>query len=198
MNHPKRKLKINMIDLESAFEFHDPTMEFSYFLDLETGEVEKLPLEHPDPGQLDQLIDRSTTEDVRRALNQLPARARMALVLRYYGDLSEPQIAAAMGVSRGSVQRHTARAAAALRPQVRVDGEDGAVRPGVGTHPHHRARQPAGRAQRGGLVLGLEDSGSRMSRIGKSELVHDHLLGIDEVMDATRAYALAAVSFLGS
>ena len=29
---------------------------------------------------------------------------------------------------------------------------------------------------RGGLVLGLEDSGSRMSRIGKAELVHDELL----------------------
>ncbi len=36
---------------------------------------------------------------------------------------------------------------------------------------------------RGGLVLGLEDSGSRMSRIGKAELVHDELLGIGEVMD---------------
>ncbi len=35
---------------------------------------------------------------------------------------------------------------------------------------------------RGGLVLGLEDSGSRMSRIGKAELVHDELLGIDEVI----------------
>ncbi|MEJ7832217.1 MAG: pitrilysin family protein, partial [Nocardioides sp.] len=35
---------------------------------------------------------------------------------------------------------------------------------------------------RGGLVLGLEDSASRMSRLGKSELVHDELLGIDEVM----------------
>jgi predicted Zn-dependent peptidase len=36
---------------------------------------------------------------------------------------------------------------------------------------------------RGGLVLGLEDSGSRMSRIGKAELVHDELLTIDEVME---------------
>ncbi|WP_082749085.1 M16 family metallopeptidase [Nocardioides jensenii] len=35
---------------------------------------------------------------------------------------------------------------------------------------------------RGGLVLGLEDSGSRMSRIGKAELVHDELLSIDEVL----------------
>ncbi len=39
MNQPKRKLKINLIDLESAFEHHDELMEISYFLDLETGEV---------------------------------------------------------------------------------------------------------------------------------------------------------------
>jgi hypothetical protein len=39
MNQPKRKLKINMIDLESAFEHQDPLMETSHFLDLETGEV---------------------------------------------------------------------------------------------------------------------------------------------------------------
>ncbi|MGB0100906.1 MAG: pitrilysin family protein [Nocardioides sp.] len=36
---------------------------------------------------------------------------------------------------------------------------------------------------RGGLVLGLEDSASRMSRLGKAELIHDELLSIDEVMD---------------
>ncbi len=35
---------------------------------------------------------------------------------------------------------------------------------------------------RGGLVLGLEDTASRMSRLGKAELVHDELLSIDEVM----------------
>ena len=35
---------------------------------------------------------------------------------------------------------------------------------------------------RGGLVLGLEDTGSRMSRIGKSELVYDELLPVDEVL----------------
>jgi len=35
---------------------------------------------------------------------------------------------------------------------------------------------------RGGLVLGLEDTGSRMSRLGKSELVYDRLLGVDEVL----------------
>ncbi|MCG5211760.1 M16 family metallopeptidase [Streptosporangium sp. KLBMP 9127] len=40
---------------------------------------------------------------------------------------------------------------------------------------------------RGGLVLGLEDTGSRMSRIGKSELVYDRLMPIDEVLGRIEA-----------
>ncbi len=35
---------------------------------------------------------------------------------------------------------------------------------------------------RGGLVLGLEDTGSRMTRLGKGELVHGELLSTDEVL----------------
>jgi RNA polymerase sigma-70 factor (sigma-E family) len=49
------------------------------------------------------------------ALSQLPPRQREALVLRYYGNLSEAQIAAAMGISRGALRSHTARAMASLR-----------------------------------------------------------------------------------
>jgi RNA polymerase sigma-70 factor (sigma-E family) len=49
------------------------------------------------------------------ALRTLPARQREALVLRYYADLSEAQIASAMGISRGAVKSHTARAMASLR-----------------------------------------------------------------------------------
>jgi predicted Zn-dependent peptidase len=43
---------------------------------------------------------------------------------------------------------------------------------------------------RGGLILGLEDSGSRMSRLGKAELVHDRLLSIDEVMSRIGSVSL--------
>jgi RNA polymerase sigma-70 factor (sigma-E family) len=49
------------------------------------------------------------------ALRSLPDRQREALVLRYYADLSEAQIALAMGISRGAVKSHTARAMSALR-----------------------------------------------------------------------------------
>jgi RNA polymerase sigma factor (sigma-70 family) len=71
--------------------------------DLETGEIENMPLEHPDPGQLEQLIDKSTSQEVRRALDQLPSRARMALVLRYYADMSYDDVAATLGVRRAFV-----------------------------------------------------------------------------------------------
>jgi DNA-directed RNA polymerase specialized sigma24 family protein len=48
------------------------------------------------------------------ALDKLPARQREALVLRYYGDLSEAQVASTMGISTSAVQKHTARARSAL------------------------------------------------------------------------------------
>jgi RNA polymerase sigma-70 factor (sigma-E family) len=54
-------------------------------------------------------------EAVVNALRSLPGRQREALVLRYYGDLSEAEIADAMGISRGSVKSHASRGMAALR-----------------------------------------------------------------------------------
>jgi RNA polymerase sigma-70 factor (sigma-E family) len=58
------------------------------------------------------LLERSA---VVTALRGLPERQRQAIVLRYYADLSEAEIAGAMQISRGAVKSHTARAMAALR-----------------------------------------------------------------------------------
>jgi len=49
------------------------------------------------------------------ALRDLPERQREAIVLRYYADLSEAEIATAMGISRGAVKSHTARGMSSLR-----------------------------------------------------------------------------------
>ncbi|TDD66862.1 SigE family RNA polymerase sigma factor [Actinomadura rubrisoli] len=57
-------------------------------------------------------LERSAVID---ALSGLPARQREALVLRYYADLSEAEIANTMGISRGAVKSHTARGMTALR-----------------------------------------------------------------------------------
>ena len=49
------------------------------------------------------------------ALRGLPPRQQEALVLRFYLELPEEEVAAAMKISRGAVQSHTARGTAALR-----------------------------------------------------------------------------------
>jgi predicted Zn-dependent peptidase len=47
---------------------------------------------------------------------------------------------------------------------------------------------------RGGLVLGLEDSSSRMTRIGKSELVYGDVLGLDQLLERVDAVTPADVA----
>ena len=59
---------------------------------------------------------------VLAALRTLPPRQREAVVLRFYLDLSEAEMAAAMGVSTGSVKTHLHRGLAAL--QSRIDDQD--------------------------------------------------------------------------
>jgi RNA polymerase sigma-70 factor (sigma-E family) len=58
---------------------------------------------------------------VLAALAALPTRRREVLVLRYYLDLSEAEIAAVLGISTGTVKSTAARGLAAL---ARVLGED--------------------------------------------------------------------------
>jgi RNA polymerase sigma-70 factor (sigma-E family) len=66
------------------------------------------------------LLDRSA---VVAALRDLPERQREAIVLRYYADLSEAQIAATMEISRGAVKSHTSRGMASLRTVLQESAE---------------------------------------------------------------------------
>ena len=54
-------------------------------------------------------------ELVRQALARLPARQREVLVLRYYEDLSEAEIAKRLGCAPGTVKSSAAGALRALR-----------------------------------------------------------------------------------
>jgi len=56
---------------------------------------------------------------VLAALGALPPRQRQVIVLRYYADLSEAQIAGALGVTTGSVKVHATRALNSLRTALR-------------------------------------------------------------------------------
>jgi RNA polymerase sigma-70 factor (sigma-E family) len=58
---------------------------------------------------------------VVRALRSLPARQWEAMALKHYSNLSEAQVASAMGVSQGAVKHHVARAIEALRVVVEID-----------------------------------------------------------------------------
>ena len=50
----------------------------------------------------------------------------------------------------------------------------------------------------GSLVLGLEDTGSRMSRLGKAELVHGEYVGLDEALSRVRSVTAADVQALAA
>jgi RNA polymerase sigma-70 factor (sigma-E family) len=52
--------------------------------------------------------------EVLTAMRRLPDRQREALVLRFFADLSEPEIARSMGITEGTVKSTTSRALAAL------------------------------------------------------------------------------------
>ena len=67
------------------------------------------------PSAEDDVLIQLERSAVVAALRKLPERQREAIVLRYYADLSEAEIAAAMHISRGAVKSHTARGMAALR-----------------------------------------------------------------------------------
>ena len=89
--------------------------------DLETEDVDTLPLEHPDAGQLDRMITEQTGSGVRQALARLSDRSRMALVLRYYAEMSYDEIAEALGLRRAFVGVVLLRARHELR-ELMADG----------------------------------------------------------------------------
>ena len=52
--------------------------------------------------------------EVLDVLTRLPLRQRQVVLLRYYAERSEQEIADMLGISRGSVKRHASRALASL------------------------------------------------------------------------------------
>ena len=71
--------------------------------------------ESPLPGADSHVEAGARRDAVLEALRGLPERQREVIALRYYLDLSEAEIADALGISRGAVKSHASRGAAALR-----------------------------------------------------------------------------------
>jgi len=60
-------------------------------------------------------------EQVLSVLSELPDRQREVLILRYYGQLSEAEIADTLGISRGAVKSHNFRGLRSLRTAFEVN-----------------------------------------------------------------------------
>jgi RNA polymerase sigma-70 factor (sigma-E family) len=65
--------------------------------------------------------DRFDDEPLWEALRTLPARQRAVIVLRYYENLSEAEIATTMGISTGTVKSQASRAMITLRKLLAQD-----------------------------------------------------------------------------
>ena len=77
-------------------------------------EHEGIALERSEPDGNGRVEQRA---DLIASLSTLSPRARAVIVLRYYGDLSEAQVADTLGCSVGTVKATTSRALASLREQ---------------------------------------------------------------------------------
>ena len=69
----------------------------------------------PAPDAEGPVLGAARRQAVLDALRRLPQRQREVLALRYFADLSEGEIADALGISRGAVKSHASRGSAALR-----------------------------------------------------------------------------------
>lgn len=77
--------------------------------------VERLPEPAPDRSHEHGYAERDA---ISSYLAVLPARQRAVVVLRYYEDLSEREIADVLGCAPGTVKAHASRALATLRAQL--------------------------------------------------------------------------------
>jgi RNA polymerase sigma-70 factor (sigma-E family) len=81
----------------------------------------------PDSPEADATGDADLRDLVQRAIDRLPRQMRAAVMLRFYDDMTEPEVAAALGVSVGTVKSTVARAVAKLRQdaELGMDAESG-------------------------------------------------------------------------
>src|SRR5690348_2324030 len=83
--------------------------------------------ELPDQVVADHARESDMTEVVGRALDRLPQRMRAAVMLRYFEDMTEPEIAATLGISLGTVKSTVSRAVARLRIDAELAKDSGAL-----------------------------------------------------------------------
>lgn len=90
-----------------------------------TQVLDRIALESERPISSSDTMETSELQtQIERALTSLPEKQREAVVYRFYGDLTVPQIAAAMNISDGAVKVHLSRGLQRLNVQLTEVLED--------------------------------------------------------------------------
>ncbi|CAO5228927.1 M16 family metallopeptidase [Frankia sp. AgKG'84/4] len=116
-------------------------------------------------------------------------REKRGLAYSVYSFTSHFADAGLFGVYAGCAPRRADEVLAIARDEIRSIAERG-----ITAEELDRARGQS----HGSLLLGLEDTGSRMSRLGKSELVHGELLSVDEIIARVDAVSLDDVTAIAA
>ena len=144
--------------------------------------MEGLPRDHPDRfalGVLNTALGGGTSSRLFQEI-----RERRGLAYSVYSFASHHAESGVVGVAVGCLPAKLDEVLATVRAELAKVAADGIT----------AEELRIGKGQlRGGLVLGLEDSASRMSRLGRAELVHDELLDIDDVLARIDAVTLEQV-----
>lgn len=76
----------------------------------------------PDEARADDFAsDHAARDDMWQRLARLPKRQRAVMVLRYYEQLPDPEIAALLGCAQATVRAHAHKALAALRNGLAIE-----------------------------------------------------------------------------
>jgi predicted Zn-dependent peptidase len=144
--------------------------------------MEGLPRDHPDRfalGVLNTALGGGTSSRLFQEI-----RERRGLAYSVYSFASHHAESGLVGVAVGCLPAKLDEVLATVRQELAKVAAEGITADEL----------RIGKGQlRGGLVLGLEDSASRMSRLGRAELVHDELLEIDDVLGRIDAVTLEQV-----
>ncbi len=79
--------------------------------------------EIPDQPVADAPVSSELADALQRAISRLPHRMRAAVVLRFFEDMTEAEVADALGISLGTVKSTVSRAVAKLRADAELFSE---------------------------------------------------------------------------
>jgi RNA polymerase sigma-70 factor (sigma-E family) len=92
---------------------------------------------------------------LQRAIDRLPQRMRAAVVLRFFDDMTEAEVAEVLGISQGTVKSTVSRAVAKLRADCELRPSSPADTPDVALDRGYHKAEGCGRPAQDRTSLGL-------------------------------------------